>query len=175
MTLLTLFLLAAAQNPVNPDAALIAQFQDHVAAYVKATSKLKSGLPPLKPTDSPETLAQRQSELARLIQQARPNAAPGDFFTPPIATEFRRLIGIALQGYRKPRVLKSLEHAEPVEAQLKVNTPYPNVPLQSTPPTLLANLPQLPPGFDYRVVGHALVLRDVQANLILDFIPRALP
>jgi hypothetical protein len=166
---------ALAQNTVNPDSALVAQFEDHVAAYGKATSKLKSGLSPLKPTASPETLTQRQTELAHLIEQARPNAAQGDFFTPPIAAEFRRLIGIALEGRGKPRVVKSLQHAEPVEVALKVNTPYPAVPLQSTPPTLLANLPRLPAGLDYRIAGHALILRDVQANLILDFIPRALP
>jgi hypothetical protein len=56
-----------------------------------------------------------------------------------------------------------------------VNAPYPPVPLQSTPPTLLANLPELPPGLDYRIVNRTLVLRDVQANLVLDFIPKALP
>jgi hypothetical protein len=71
--------------------------------------------------------------------------------------------------------LKSLEHAEPVEGQIKVNASYPPVPLQSMPPSLLANLPRLPAGLDYRIVGRSLVLRDVQANLILDFIPKALP
>ena len=99
----------------------------------------------------------------------------GDFFTPPIAKEFRRLIGIAFQDRRERRIMKSLAHAEPVEGQLKVNASYPPVPLQSMPPTLLANLPELPSSLDYRIVGHALVLRDVQANLVLDFIPKALP
>jgi hypothetical protein len=142
---------------------------------VKATAKLKSDLPALKPTDSRETITRREADLGRLIQQARPGAAQGVFFTAPIAAEFRRLIGIALRGRSEARIVKSLQHAEPVEGQLKVNAPYPPVPLQSMPPTLLGNLPELPPGLDYRVVGHALVLRDVQANLVLDFIRGAIP
>lgn len=175
MTHAVLLLLAVAQSGVNPDSALVAQFEDRVSAYVKLTAKLKAGLPPLKPMDSRDVLTQREANLARLIQQARPSAAQGDFFTLPVAREFRRLIQIALEGRSDRRIKKSLEHAEPVEGQIKVNAPYPPVPLQSTPPTLLANLPQLPSGLDFRIVGHTLVLRDVEANLVLDFIPKALP
>lgn len=167
-------LLVALQNGVNPDAAVVSQFLDRTSAYVKDTAKLKAGLAPLKPTDSRDAVTKREAELSLLIEQSRASAAQGDFFSPPVTQEFRRLIGIALKRH-KTRVIKSLEHAEPVEAKLKVNRQYPPVPLQSTPPTLLANLPRLPAGLDYRVVGHALVLRDVQANLVLDFIPGALP
>ena len=60
--------------------------------------------------------------------------------------------------------------------RVAVNHKYPpSVPLQSTPPTLLVNLPQLPPGLEYRVVGHHLVLMDSKANLIVDYIPNAIP
>jgi hypothetical protein len=80
-----------------------------------------------------------------------------------------------MQGPEAQRIRKSLEHAEPVQGQLRVNAPYPSVPLQSTPPSLLLNLPPLPSEVDYRLVGRALVLRDVQANLIVDFVPNAIP
>jgi len=33
----------------------------------------------------------------------------------------------------------------------------------------------LPPELDYRVVGRDLVLRDVKANLVVDFIANAIP
>jgi hypothetical protein len=32
----------------------------------------------------------------------------------------------------------------------------------------------LPPQVDYRIVGKALLLRDVDANLIVDYIPNAI-
>jgi hypothetical protein len=175
MSFATILLVTLLQNGVNPDAALVSQFQDHLADYLKSTAKLKSDLPPLKTTDSREAVTAREAGLAKLIVQARPKAAAGDFFTPSIAKEFRRLIAIAFEGPSQRRILKSLEHAEPVDAHIAVNASYPAVPLQSMPPSLLANLPRLPTGLDYRIVGRSLVLRDVQANLILDFIPKALP
>ena len=59
---------------------------------------------------------------------------------------------------------------------LKVNSRYPpGVPLQSTPPTLLLNLPRLPHELQYRLVGHYLVLYDVAADMIVDFIAGAVP
>ncbi len=91
---------------------------------------------------------------------------------PRLRPNFGASSGSLSKGHANARVRKSLEHAEPVEGQIKVNAPYPPVPLQSTPPTLLANLPELPAGLDYRIVGHTLVLRDVQANLVLDFISK---
>jgi hypothetical protein len=36
------------------------------------------------------------------------------------------------------------------------------------------NLPPLPAELEYRVVGHSLILRDIEANLIVDFIVNAI-
>jgi hypothetical protein len=59
---------------------------------------------------------------------------------------------------------------------LEVNQEYPQTSaLQSTPPTLLSNLPKLPPELEYRIVGQELVLLDTKANLIVDLLPDALP
>ena len=49
------------------------------------------------------------------------------------------------------------------------------MPLQSTPPSLLLNLPVLPKGIEYRVVDHALLLRDTEANIVVDYIPDVFP
>jgi hypothetical protein len=57
-----------------------------------------------------------------------------------------------------------------------VNSTYPsNLPLQSTPPTLLANLPHLPGELEYRIVGQTLLLYDVSSDLIADLLPNAIP
>jgi hypothetical protein len=70
----------------------------------------------------------------------------------------------------------SLRRAEPVKIQLQINQSYPdNVPLQSTPPSLLLNLPELPKGLEYRLLGNELVLRDADADIIVDYISNALP
>jgi hypothetical protein len=63
-----------------------------------------------------------------------------------------------------------------VRLTLHVNDSYPaNIPLQSTPPTILMNLPRLPPELEYRIDGHALVLRDTAANIVVDLMPDAIP
>ena len=56
------------------------------------------------------------------------------------------------------------------------NQVYPTTyPLATFPATLLPLLPALPEQLEYRVVQHYLVLRDIEANLILDFMPNAVP
>jgi hypothetical protein len=47
--------------------------------------------------------------------------------------------------------------------------------MQSVPPTLLLNLPVLPKGLEYRITGHTLSLRDTDANMVVDYLPDALP
>jgi hypothetical protein len=52
-----------------------------------------------------------------------------------------------------------------------VNQTYSSAwPLATFPATLLAELPKLPDGLEYRLLSDALILRDVEANIIVDFI-----
>jgi len=165
-----------AEEAADPHAQIQSDFEKRVGDYVKIHKTAQEGLDKLKPTKSAGTIGNQEDALAHQIRELRRNARQGDIFTTPIAVEFRRLIGITLQA-ESTRIEKSLRRAEPVRlAALRVNRKYPEgVPLQSTPPTLLLNLPKLPAEVDYRVVGRALVLRDVEANLIIDFVPDALP
>ena len=45
--------------------------------------------------------------------------------------------------------------------------------MATMPPSLLAVLPTLPKELEYRIIGKYLILRDVDAALILDVIPDA--
>ena len=165
-----------APEPAKPDATLVADFEQRVTEYQKLHKSLESELKRLKRTPSQEKIQHHQHELARKIREARRTAKQGDLFTTAISAEFRRLIGAAMQGGNATRVQTSLKNAEPVALKLHINEAYPsNVPLQSTPPTLLLSLPKLPPEVEYRVVGHDLILLDVAAKLIVDVIPNAIP
>jgi hypothetical protein len=56
-----------------------------------------------------------------------------------------------------------------------VNATYPEGnPLPTVPATILQALPTLPPDVEYRIVDRNLILRDVDANIIVDFIPRVI-
>lgn len=57
-----------------------------------------------------------------------------------------------------------------------VNQMYPPTqPLVTFPAGLLRALPKLPRELEYRLVQRNLILRDIEANLIIDFIPAAMP
>ena len=147
-------------------AAPVRDFDHRVSDYVKLHKKLEAQLPRLKSTDSAEAITSHQKELSGKIHEARNAAKPREIFTPEISAEFRRLIAHGMRGHRAQQVQRSLQHAEPVQVALRINEPYPdNLPLQSMPPTLLQHLPKLPPEVDYRIA----------ANLIVDFIPDAIP
>ena len=169
---------ARALEQPSPDvAAILQEFNKRVADYMKIHKTAEAQMHRLKPTDSAETIVRHERNLALRIREARPDAAAGNIFTPAITGEFRRLIGISLKGPDAALIRESLRHAEPPPTQpLPVNGTYPaGLPLQSTPPSLLLNLPDLPKGLEYRVVGQNLVLLDPEANLIVDCLSGAIP
>ena len=168
---------AAAQGTEDQNALVLKDFSRRVADYVKVHKTAISEVKRLKPTNSSEAIERYEHHLAHRIREARPGAGPGNIFTPGIAAEFRRLVGIAMQGPEAVRIRQSLQRAAPVHSRaIRANHPYPEgVPLQSAPPSLLLNLPPLPPELEYRVVGRDLILRDIDANLVVDAIPNAIP
>jgi hypothetical protein len=164
------------QEAVSQDILKIQDFERRIAGYMKLRREAVAQVPTLRPTVSPGAISEHELLLAERIRVARGEAKQGDIFTPEIGSEFRRLIGLAMQGSATARIEKSLKHAEPVALTLRVDDTYPaGVPLQSTPPTFLLNLPALPKELEYRIVGHDLVLRDAEANLIVDFMTDAIP
>ena len=156
--------------------ATLQEFQKRVGDFIKLHKQVEAKLAPLKPTPVSKEIIDHQQMLANGIIQARKSAKQGDIFTGEIIAEFQRLIGVAMRGPNGANIRTSLAHSEPVNIEVGVNSKYPGtLPLQSSPPTLLLNLPKLPPELDYRIVGTALVLRDVTANLVIDFMPGAIP
>src|SRR5437016_1083112 len=175
---LTMSCLLMGQAPrVNRDSVIIKDFESRVTDYVKLSKKAASGPAAPKQTESAAKLKAFQLALAAKIRAARPQARQGDIFTPQIAKVFQRLIAAPFGGPKGETLRASLRHAEPVKPlNLQVNDSYPEgVPLQSTPPSLLLDLPKLPPELEYRIVGRDLVLRDVKATLIVDFISKVIP
>jgi chorismate mutase len=170
-------LLAFGQEPaVNQDSATLADFSRRVADYVKQRKDADAGVPAMKQSNSSHDIAHREHEVAEKIQSARSQAKQGDIFTPQVAQVFKRLIRDSLKAEEGTQIRKSLRHAEPVNrVAAEINHRYPRgVPLQSMPPSLLQNLPELPKDLDYRIVNHDLILRDVQANLVIDILPNAI-
>jgi len=133
----------------------------------------------MKPTSDVAKLQDQRRQLRDAVQQARANARQGDFFTAETAEIFRKILVDLLNGPDGKKIKISLSHAEPgAPAQFKVNGEFPNQngqPIQSVPPTVLKVLPSLPKGLEYCIAGKTLALRDSAANIVVDYLPNALP
>ena len=160
--------------PGSADANVVTEFQQRAKQYLDWREKTAGKTP--SPADSPEKIVAARRELANKVRVARASAKQGEIFTPKLSEYFRRDIADTLNGPHGKEIRASLRHAEPIKIELQINQSYPeNVPLQSTPPSLLLNLPELPKGLEYRILGRELVLRDSDANIIVDYVPDALP
>jgi hypothetical protein len=168
--------LVADQTPtVNPDAKLLQDFTSRVNAYVDLQRKLERESPPPKPTKDPAQIKASQEALAARLRQVRSSARQGDIFTPEIAALFRKLMHPEVKGPDARETKSMVRDEAPAAIALKVNAPYPeNQPLPTVPPNLLAALPRLPEALEFRFVNNDLLLRDVHANLIVDYIPKAI-
>jgi hypothetical protein len=167
-----------AQSITSAEKTALNEFDKRAADYIRTIRRSPSGKP-IKPSIDAAALEKERSDLRVAVQRSRPNAKQGDIFTPQSAVVFRKLLKQTLSGPDGAKIIASLRHAEPlVPTSLAVNASFPNErgqPMQSVPASLLQNLPKLPKGLEYRVAGKALALRDLDANIVVDFIPDALP
>lgn len=162
------------QSPgVNPDAKLLVDFKERLDKYISVRKSADDHTPPLKKTNDPGEIKTAQDSLGKRIGDLNVNAKHGDIFTPEIAALFKRLLHpeVADKGTRE-----AIHDDNPGSVPyLKVNAPYPDKePLSTVPANVLAALPKLPDDVEYRFVGKNLILRDVRANLIVDYIPNAI-
>jgi len=175
---------ASAQMPkgshVNPDAGLVADFKKRVDEYVKVREKAEAAAPVnLQEKSKPAQINAAEKNIAQKVRDARPAAKAGDIFTPATQAMFRRLL--------QPSMTKGPDAADnkaivkddaPAAKQVpfKVNAEYPkDVPLSTVPPDVLLALPTLPKDVQYRFAGKHLLLFDSKANIIVDFMPNAIP
>jgi hypothetical protein len=161
----------------NPTDAVFADFAKRIDGYMKLRKSVVDSVGELDPTKSQAEITSRATKLANSIIAARAQARSGDIFTP----EFSALIATLIKQEYSRRPDSVQETREDQQDELpdfvpKVNQLYPtNYPLATFPATLLPILPPLPEALEYRIVQHYLVLRDVEANVILDVMPNAVP
>jgi hypothetical protein len=165
------------KRAVDPTAAAFADFAKRVDGYVKLRKPLVDSVGQLDPTKSQPEIAARSNALATAIIAARSQAKAGDIFTPEVSTILATLIKEEYRRRSEPvQETRQDQQDELPDFVPRVNQVYPTTyPLATFPATLLPLLPALPEALEYRVVQHYLVLRDVEANVIIDVLPNALP
>jgi hypothetical protein len=152
-------------------------FAERVAAYAELRQRVDAVFPPWTPSNDVESLYRKRAYLGSAIRAERPNAQSGDIFAPPVAAAVRGIVADSLNGVDIESLLQDLyEDCEmPLGYRAQVNTGYPQWATHEMPFVLLTVLPELPAGIQYRLIDHDLLLWDVDADVIIDVLPDALP
>jgi hypothetical protein len=88
-------------------------------------------------------------------------------FTMPVATVFRQLIARTLDEQAHASHMVSAGNELPLERHPVTFEPFPATELYEFPELLARALPPLPRTLEYRLIGHDLVLRDVDGDVIV--------
>jgi hypothetical protein len=175
VTVSVLLLLSPGWRSVASEYAVLAAFEQSVQDYVAVQQRLARRTPPLRVTADPAQLRMAVDALGHAVQLERAGARSGDVFTLPVAQLFRRRILCALGSFDAAILIQEMEEDNDGDVPpLAVNEPFPWNAGNAMWPSMLAAMPQLPEGIEYRFVGADLVLVDVRADLVIDILKGAL-
>lgn len=160
----------------DADAAALATMNDGLTKYVALHTRIEGTLPKLSADATPKEGDDVQRRFAQQVRTARAGAKRGDLFTPQAEPVIRRLIAAVFDGPDGQKLKSSIMDENPVGVKIAVNGRYPdNVPISTMPPPVLQTLPKLSEGLEYRFVGDSLIILDVHAHVVADYIDNVLP
>jgi hypothetical protein len=157
---------------------VIVEFSERVDAYLDLREQVERAVLPLRPADDPEDYAQAVLALVDGIRQARSSAAIGDVLTLDVGMLLRRRTAAALMAAKiTDDDVRQFTASSVVwrRGDIAVNDEFP-WPLGTDLPVLLMHaMPQLDGPLEFRLLGTALVLVDIDTNLIVDILFNLLP
>jgi hypothetical protein len=159
-----------------PEEEAIARFHIALGGYLALRRNLLTEISGPVPNSSSVQLTDASDALAAAIQRARRSAAVGDLFLPAVAAVVKRRVDSAIRRENLGPVLATIDDEEPRLREPKLHLRFPGAAQMATMPgALIAALPILPKELEYRIVGRYLVLRDVEAALIIDYVADVIP
>lgn len=182
----------APEQAVDIDPEALTKFQHEVEEYVELHQDLLKRIPTVTPHSTSEEIAAHRKKMTDAIRAERADEKQGAIFKPKVAASFRELIRKQMTSAEGPAMLQDMKSGNPnvegtptqknptrevqVDVTVAVNAVYPDsAPASSVPPSLLLKMPPLPDQVKYGFVGRALILRDTEAGVILDFVPDVIP
>jgi hypothetical protein len=128
-------------------------------------------------TGAEASVRKRQNVLAQALKTTlRPNAKPGDILGDGAAKVIRKKVDDAFSGPRHDLLMDSLaeqnDAGKAAPQKLTINEP---AEAPRVPPLLVDMLPALPKQLEYGFAGRTLLLRDVDADVVVDYLPDTLP
>jgi hypothetical protein len=152
-------------DPELSDGAVIEVFCRRIAAYVTLRDELQETLPPLRVTNDVAAIRNAVRALATAIRATRHRPREGGIFTSGVGGQVRT----RLRHVVTDETCAAIRADNPGRLLEPVSQDYPEgKPLSTTPATVLASLPGLPPNIEYRFMGRDLILLDTRANIVID-------
>jgi hypothetical protein len=163
---------AGAQYAVFDADAALHVFHERVETYAALHRRLAPPPSAMTSTDPLSRLLTGQY-LASAVRSVRRHAQQGEVFSPEIATLFRWMLADSIGELDGEHFLTTLNGGVEVPRGFHptVNETYTMLPLYRIPPDVRLGLPKLPAELDYRLAGHDLVLWDIYAGIVVDFVP----
>ena len=123
-----------------------------------------------------QSVRTRQNSLADALRtKLRANAKQGDLVSPAMAAVITREIENAFNTPKRDLILDELAEQNSTPANAPTPTINEQLDAPRVPPRLMEILPALPKQLEWDFVGRTLVLRDIDAAVVVDYIPDALP
>lgn len=165
---------------LSPAAALAADplaiFARRVADYADLHRRVAAAYPPPHLTADYEQIRRATEALAAAMRAARPDARCGDIFVPGAADAIRaRIAQVIAEREYDVALMRRAWRRDHVPRPPVVNERFPWPGGDPLWPLMLWELPPLPAELEYRFVDRDLVLLDVDADLVVDVLPGALP
>jgi hypothetical protein len=170
---------AQADPTFDPFRRALQAYVDQTQPYRKQAAQAAEAVPGKAAPEAGATASvrTRQNVLADALKtKLRAGAKPGDLFVAPIADAIRHQVAEAFTGPRKDLLMDGLaEQNEAGKASAHPVTINEPTDAPKLPPQLIDVLPQLPKQVEYAFVGRALLLKDADAQVVLDILPDVLP
>jgi hypothetical protein len=158
-----------AHQAATPTGVLL-DFRNRVNAYAALQQQQLTGEAVARPTSDGSKTDDAGRVMAERMRLARGSARQGDIFTPAVAVAIREALDSEVRGSAAANTRAAIRDDAPAAFRLSVNMDFPAGGLPTVPANVLAVLPTLPEGLDYRIVQTHLILRDTRANLVVDYL-----
>jgi hypothetical protein len=156
------------------EADAIKQFNDRIEQYMVIRRRLADEVASPTANSSALQITNASDALAAGIRRARPAVRRGTFFASRTSAVIKRRVKDVVGDASLLAVLAGIDDDGPASGDPAIYRRFPtSSQLATMPPSILAVLPPLPKELEYRIIGSFLVLRDIDAAMILDYIPSA--
>lgn len=157
----------AADDIAAFDRASLRDFQRAVYEYANLRDRTAEQIGQTMPRASPQEIEAFRSALAIKMASLRLNAQPGNILSPN--DRFLRVVRCILSDpMTVPVEPPSLDSSQQVALNQRfLDDVAPGI----LPARVMIHLPDLPMGLTYRIRAERLVLRDMIAGLVVDYIP----